>query len=40
MVSRYAESEEAQEHATRAVEEGADALLGFLDGCYREYVAA
>lgn len=40
MVARYVETEEAQEQATKAVEDGADALLGFLDGCYREYVAA
>jgi pyrroloquinoline-quinone synthase len=40
MVARYVETEEAQEQATKAVEDGADALLGFLDGCHREYVAA
>jgi pyrroloquinoline-quinone synthase len=40
MVARYAESEEEQAQATKAVEEGADALLGFLDGCYREYLPA
>jgi pyrroloquinoline-quinone synthase len=40
MVARYVESEDAQQVATKAVEDGADALLGFLDGCYREYVAA
>lgn len=40
MVARYVDSAEAQAQASRAVEEGADALLGFLDGCYREYVAA
>jgi pyrroloquinoline-quinone synthase len=40
MVGRYVASAEAQDQAIRAVEDGSDALLGFLDGCYREYVAA
>jgi len=40
MVARYAGSEDDQETATRAARDAADALLGFLDGCYREYVAA
>ena len=40
MVARSARSAGDQETATRAAEEAADALLGFLDGCYREYVAA
>jgi pyrroloquinoline-quinone synthase len=40
MVARSAQSAGDQETATRAAEEAADALLGFLDGCYREYVAA
>jgi pyrroloquinoline-quinone synthase len=40
MVARSAQTEEQQTLATKAVEDGADALLGFLDGCYREYVAA
>ena len=40
MVARSAQSAGEQETATLAVEEAADALLGFLDGCYREYVAA
>jgi pyrroloquinoline-quinone synthase len=40
MVAKYAEGAGAQTHATQAVEDGTQALLGFLDGCYREYVAA
>ncbi|MEO8458388.1 MAG: CADD family putative folate metabolism protein [Chloroflexota bacterium] len=41
MVARYAETTPgAKETATRAVEEACDALWGFLDGCYREYVQA
>ena len=40
MVARSAQSTGDQETATRAAEDAADALLGFLDGCYREYVAA
>jgi pyrroloquinoline-quinone synthase len=40
MVARYAETPGAEETATRAVEEACDALWGFLDGCYREYVEA
>lgn len=41
MVSRYAETTPAaEETATKAVEEACDALWGFLDGCYREYVQA
>jgi pyrroloquinoline-quinone synthase len=38
MVARYADTPEAEEQATKAVEEACDALWGFLDGCYREYV--
>lgn len=39
MVARYAESTpDAEATATKAVEEACDALWGFLDGCYREYV--
>jgi pyrroloquinoline-quinone synthase len=39
MVARYAENTpRAEETATKAVEEACDALWGFLDGCYREYV--
>ncbi len=41
MVARYAETTPgAEETATAAVEEACDALWGFLDGCYREYVEA
>lgn len=41
MVARYAETiPGAEETATKAVEEACDALWGFLDGCYREYVQA
>ena len=40
MVARYAETPGAEETATGAVEEACDALWGFLDGCYREYVEA
>lgn len=40
MVARYADSAEAETEATRAVEDACDALWGFLDGCYREYVEA
>jgi pyrroloquinoline-quinone synthase len=40
MVARYAGAEDSQAQAIQAVEDGADALLGFLDGCYREFVAA
>jgi pyrroloquinoline-quinone synthase len=40
MVARHAESAEDAEEAARAVEESCDALRGFLDGCYREYVKA
>jgi pyrroloquinoline-quinone synthase len=40
MVARHATTEEDAEDATRAVEESCDALWGFLDGCYREYVRA
>jgi pyrroloquinoline-quinone synthase len=39
MVARYAENTPgAEETATKAAEEACDALWGFLDGCYREYV--
>ena len=38
MVARYADTPEAEEQAAQAVEEACDALWGFLDGCYREYV--
>jgi pyrroloquinoline-quinone synthase len=38
MVARYADSPQAEEEATKAVEDACDALWGFLDGCYREYV--
>jgi len=38
MVTRYAQTAEDEMVATRAVEEACDALWGFLDGCYREYV--
>jgi len=39
MVSRYAETTpDAEATATKAVEDACDALWGFLDGCYREYV--
>ena len=39
MVARYAETTPgAEETAIIAVEEACDALWGFLDGCYREYV--
>jgi pyrroloquinoline quinone (PQQ) biosynthesis protein C len=38
MVARHAEEPGAQESAVGAVEEACDALWGFLDGCYREYV--
>jgi pyrroloquinoline-quinone synthase len=40
MVARYAEAPGAEESAVGAVEEACDALWGFLDGCYREYVEA
>jgi pyrroloquinoline-quinone synthase len=40
MVARYADSLEAESEATQAVEDACDALWGFLDGCYREYVEA
>ena len=40
MVTRYAELPGAEETALGAVEEACDALWGFLDGCYREYVEA
>jgi pyrroloquinoline-quinone synthase len=40
MVARRAQTPGAVETATRAVEEACDALWGFLDGCYREYVEA
>jgi pyrroloquinoline-quinone synthase len=41
MVARYAETTPgAEETTTRAVAEACDALWGFLDGCYREYVEA
>ena len=39
MVARYAETTpQAEEQATQAVEDACDALWGFLDGCFREYV--
>lgn len=38
MVARYADSPQAEQQATKAVEDACDALCGFLDGCYREYV--
>lgn len=38
MVARHADSPQADEEATKAVEDACDALWGFLDGCYREYV--
>jgi pyrroloquinoline-quinone synthase len=38
MVARYAEAPGTEESAVGAVEEACDALWGFLDGCYREYV--
>jgi pyrroloquinoline-quinone synthase len=40
MVARNVGAESSQAQAIQAVEDGADALLGFLDGCYREFVAA
>lgn len=40
MVARYAEDSSNDETATQAVAEACDALWGFLDGCYREYVEA
>src|SRR6202521_3187577 len=40
MVARYAEAPGDEETAVGAVEEACDALWGFLDGCYREYVEA
>jgi pyrroloquinoline-quinone synthase len=41
MVARYAEATpDAESVATKAVEDACDALWGFLDGCYREYVEA
>ena len=40
MVARHAETPGAEETATRAAGEACDALWGFLDGCYREYVEA
>jgi pyrroloquinoline-quinone synthase len=40
MVARSAQSEDQQALAVEAVAQGAGALLGFLDGCYREYIAA
>ncbi len=40
MVARYAEAPGAEESAVDAAEEACDALWGFLDGCYREYVEA
>jgi pyrroloquinoline-quinone synthase len=40
MVARHADTEERQEQAIAAVTDGSDALLGFLDGCYREYLTA
>jgi pyrroloquinoline quinone (PQQ) biosynthesis protein C len=38
MVARYAGAPDAEETAVGAVEEACDALWGFLDGCYREFV--
>jgi pyrroloquinoline-quinone synthase len=38
MAARYAETPGAEEIATAAVGEACDALWGFLDGCYREFV--
>ena len=40
LVAKYGETEESQEHATSAVDEATNALLSFLDGVQREYVAA
>ena len=40
MVACYAGAPGAEESAVAAVEEACDALWGFLDGCYREYVEA
>jgi len=40
LVAKYGETEESQEQATSAVDEATDALLSFLDGVQREYVAA
>lgn len=41
MVARYVENNPgAEKTVTTAVEEACDALWGFLDGCYREYVQA
>lgn len=40
MVARIATTPEDAKVATQAVEEACDALWGFLDGCYREYVQA
>lgn len=40
MVARYAEAPGDEETGVGAVEEACDALWGFLDGCYREYVEA
>ncbi len=39
MVAKYATTEETQEEATDAVDEATQALLSFLDGVHREYVA-
>ena len=40
MVARYAEAPGAEETAVGAAEDACNALWGFLDGCYREYVEA